>query len=60
MPDFEKLERSSIVDKSWADLADLLHDDFLITTAGWLTEPASKQTWLDEVAERRPQVSNGA
>jgi ketosteroid isomerase-like protein len=55
MPDFEELEQSvlrSVVDKRWADLADLLHDDFVITTAGWLTEPASKQAWLDEVASR--------
>ena len=54
-PDFEELERSilrCIVDQRWADLADLLHDDFVITTAGWLSEPASKQTWLDEVASR--------
>ncbi len=54
-PDFEALERSvlqCIVDKRWADLADLLHDDVVITTAGWLNEPASKQTWIAEVAER--------
>lgn len=52
--DFEALERSilqSVVDRSWADLADLLHDDFVIITAGWLTEPASKETWIAEVAE---------
>jgi ketosteroid isomerase-like protein len=54
-PDFQEFERSilqSVVDKRWADLAELLHDDFVITTAGWLTEPASKQTWITEVAER--------
>jgi hypothetical protein len=53
-PDFEALERSilqCVVDKRWADLADLLHDDFVITTAGWLSEPASKQAWIAEVAE---------
>jgi ketosteroid isomerase-like protein len=54
-PDFEELERSvlqSVVDQRWVDLAELLHDDFVITTAGWLDEPASKQAWLDEVASR--------
>jgi ketosteroid isomerase-like protein len=29
-----------------------LHEDFLITTAGWLAEPASKQTWLDSWSDR--------
>jgi ketosteroid isomerase-like protein len=28
-------------------LADLLRDDFLITTAGWLSEPTGKQAWLE-------------
>jgi ketosteroid isomerase-like protein len=28
-------------------LADLLRDDFLITTAGWMSEPAGKQAWLE-------------
>ena len=27
-------------------LAALLTDDFLITTAGWIAEPADKPTWL--------------
>jgi len=53
-PDFDALERSvlqCIVDKRWTDLAALLHDDVVITTAGWLNEPAAKQTWIAEVAE---------
>jgi ketosteroid isomerase-like protein len=28
-------------------LADLLRDDFLITTAGWLAEPVEKRSWLE-------------
>jgi ketosteroid isomerase-like protein len=27
--------------------ADLLRDDFLITTAGWLPEPVGKRAWLE-------------
>jgi ketosteroid isomerase-like protein len=27
--------------------ADLLRDDFLITTAGWLAEPVGKEAWLE-------------
>jgi ketosteroid isomerase-like protein len=53
-PDFEALERlvlQSVVDRDWVALADVLRDDFVITTAGWLKEPASKQTWIAEVAE---------
>jgi hypothetical protein len=29
-----------------AAVAELLRDDFLITTAGWLPEPVDKSTWL--------------
>jgi ketosteroid isomerase-like protein len=28
-------------------LANLLRDDFLITTAGWLSEPVGKRAWLE-------------
>jgi ketosteroid isomerase-like protein len=28
-------------------LAELLRDDFLITTAGWLPEPVGKEAWLE-------------
>ena len=31
----------------------LLTDDFLITTAGWISEPADKVTWLSGLADRR-------
>jgi ketosteroid isomerase-like protein len=30
--------------------AELLRDDFLITTAGWLPEPVDKSTWLAELS----------
>jgi len=30
-----------------AGVAELLRDDFLITTAGWIPEPADKSTWLE-------------
>jgi ketosteroid isomerase-like protein len=36
-----------------AALAALLADDFLITTAGWIAEPADKPTWLSGLVEHR-------
>lgn len=54
MADFLQLESSilsAVVDRRWDVLADLLDDDFVITTAGWRDEPAPKQTWIDEVSE---------
>jgi ketosteroid isomerase-like protein len=32
--------------------ADLLQDDFLITTAGWLPEPVGKEAWLEALTGR--------
>lgn len=32
--------------------AGVLHDEFLITTAGWIAEPVGKQAWLDALKER--------
>jgi ketosteroid isomerase-like protein len=29
-----------------------LDEDFVITTAGWLDQPAAKQDWIDELAAR--------
>ena len=55
MDDLELVERGLLEALQRADLAsaaDLLHDDFLITTAGWLAEPAGKQKWLDAFAQR--------
>ena len=34
-------------------LTALLADDFLITTAGWIAEPADKPTWLAGLAEHQ-------
>jgi ketosteroid isomerase-like protein len=34
-------------------LAALLTDDFLITTAGWIAEPADKATWLAGFGEHQ-------
>jgi ketosteroid isomerase-like protein len=34
-------------------LTALLTDDFLITTAGWIAEPADKPTWLAGLAEHQ-------
>ena len=34
-----------------AGAAELLRDDFLITTAGWLSEPVDKSTWLAELSQ---------
>ncbi|MBA2533350.1 MAG: nuclear transport factor 2 family protein [Nocardioidaceae bacterium] len=53
-PDFTALEGAvlqALVDRNWNELADLLSDDFVITTAGWLPEPASRQRWLEEVEQ---------
>ena len=41
----------TIVDKNWTGLADVLNDDFVITTAGWLSEPCTKAAWIKEVSE---------
>jgi ketosteroid isomerase-like protein len=49
VPDFLALESSiltAIVDLQWGTLADRLDDDFVITTAGWLEQPATKQEWI--------------
>ena len=32
--------------------AEVLRDDFLITTAGWLAEPVGKRAWLEALAGR--------
>jgi hypothetical protein len=53
LPDVMELEASllqAVVDRRWDRLAEQLHDDFRITTAGWLAAPATKQEWMDEVA----------
>jgi ketosteroid isomerase-like protein len=55
VPDLETLERALLASLQSGDAAaraDLLHDDFLITTAGWLSEPVGKQEWLDASSGR--------
>ena len=51
----ERAERELLSALSRGDLeaaSALLHDEFLITTAGWIAEPVGKQAWLDSLAER--------
>jgi ketosteroid isomerase-like protein len=54
--ELEQAERRLLQALSRGDLdavAALLHDDFLITTAGWIREPVGRHAWLDSaVAER--------
>jgi ketosteroid isomerase-like protein len=53
--DLESAERSLLEALRRGDLAggaDLLRDDFLITTAGWLAEPVGKQEWLAALSGR--------
>jgi len=53
--DFLGLETAilqAVVDRDWAGLDDLLDDDFVITTAGWLSTPATKDIWVAEVAKQ--------
>jgi len=55
MDDLELVERGLLEALQGGDLAaasDFLCDDFLITTAGWLAEPAGKQEWLEALAGR--------
>jgi ketosteroid isomerase-like protein len=53
--DFMQLEAGilhAIVQRDWESLSEQLDDDFVITTAGWLEGPATKQTWMAEIAAR--------
>jgi hypothetical protein len=52
VPTLEVRVLQTLVDKDWSALSDLLCDDFVITTAGWLAEPCTKTTWIREVSER--------
>jgi ketosteroid isomerase-like protein len=57
--DLEAAERQLLETLQRGDLsatAELLSDVFLITTAGWLTEPVGKQAWLDELDGRMTLV----
>jgi len=53
--ELERVERELLDALSRGDLnaaSALLHDDFLITTAGWIAEPVGKEAWLGSFAER--------
>jgi ketosteroid isomerase-like protein len=53
--DLEAAERALLDALQRGDLssaADLLREDFVITTAGWLPEPVGKTAWLDGLSGR--------
>lgn len=53
--DLELVERELLTALQRGDVAasaDLLRDDFVITTAGWLPEPVGKEAWLQALAGR--------
>ena len=55
MDELERVERELLDALSRSELraaSALLHDEFLITTAGWIAEPVGKQEWLDSCLER--------
>jgi ketosteroid isomerase-like protein len=55
MDDLESVERGLLEALQRGDMAaagGFLRDDFLITTAGWLSEPVGKQEWLQAASER--------
>jgi ketosteroid isomerase-like protein len=55
MDEIEVVERAlleALQRRDVAACADLLRDDFLITTAGWLPEPVGKTTWLESAGGR--------
>ncbi|HKU56753.1 MAG TPA: nuclear transport factor 2 family protein, partial [Gaiellaceae bacterium] len=50
MKEFEQVERELLEALRRSDrsaLETLLADDFLITTAGWIREPAGKRAWIE-------------
>ncbi len=55
MDELESAERALLEALQRGDApacADLLHEDFLITTAGWSSEPVGKREWLDALSGR--------
>lgn len=55
MHELELAEERLLLGLQRADLdavSALLRDDFLITTAGWIPEPADKSTWLESLSGR--------
>jgi hypothetical protein len=54
-PDLAALETAvlqALVDKDRSTLMALLDERFLITTAGWLAEPAGRDEWVQEALDR--------
>ena len=51
--DAELLLLQALQQQDLDTLAALLTDDFVITTAGWIAEPADKPTWLASLAEHQ-------
>jgi hypothetical protein len=55
LPDLAALEAAvlqALVDKDRPTLMALLDERFVITTAGWLAEPAGRDEWVQEVLDR--------
>jgi ketosteroid isomerase-like protein len=53
--DFMQMEAAilhAIVEQDWDSVSALLDDDFVITTAGWLESPATKESWIAAFADR--------
>jgi ketosteroid isomerase-like protein len=53
--ELERVERELLDILSRGDMSAasaLLHDEFLITTAGWIAEPVGKDAWLDSLTAR--------
>jgi ketosteroid isomerase-like protein len=48
--DLEEAVLRAMVDGDRPSLERLLTEDFVITTAGWLTAPATRTHWLDALA----------
>ena len=60
MDELERVERELLDALRRGDLnaaSALLHEDFLITTAGWIAEPVEKQAWLESYADQMTLVS---
>ncbi len=55
MDDLEHAERKlldALHRSDFSAAAEVLREDFLITTAGWLTEPVGKREWLEALTGR--------
>jgi hypothetical protein len=55
----ERLLLESLRSGDLDEAASRLRDDFLITTAGWVADPAGKQAWLDAVREQMTLIEAG-